>query len=178
MKNFEDFKAEREKTDPSAKNMSEQQWQQAYAAYRRTRERSRGRRSGGGERGGGERGGRERGDGDRRRETGRSGGPGLRGYIRRHTAYADTRSLVDVLVWLSVGFAVIAGVVSLQMYGDATGGTFAVMKSAFQVAAVLAVRLGLHVVIDLADIALYRAESSGDSGAAGETGGRDEGGTE
>ena len=136
--------------DPAAKKMSDRQWEQAYAAYRRTRERTRGRHSA------------EHGGGRRSDAWGRGGPPSLRERIRRHTVYADTRLLVDILAWLAVAFAVIAGIVSLLMYGDATGGTFAVMKAAFQVAAVLGLRLLAHVVIDLADITLYRAQSESD----------------
>ena len=37
MRSFESFKASREKMDPSARKMTDYQWRQAYAAYRRVR---------------------------------------------------------------------------------------------------------------------------------------------
>ena len=159
MADFETFKAEREKMDPSSRGMSDHQWEQAYAAYKSSRQRgpsSDRRRSSRGSKG------------HHRRSKSKSSGRGghtpssvsrlgrLRAKVREQSAYADLRMLVDLLVWVAVGIVVIAAVFTLMYYTSVPAAIASIFEAMLRILAVLAVRLLAQVLIDIPDIALYR----------------------
>jgi hypothetical protein len=170
MKDFEAFRKSRERMDPAARKMTDYQWEQAYAAYCRTREKRPGRGS-------------DAGDGSSRRRSSREAEPenrppdapgathrlvGLRAHIRSQSAYFDLRVMVNVLAWVAIGLVVLNGLIRGFM-SAAGGGSVgsALMLSAFlrtglQVLVVLVLRLLSHVLIDMADIALHRAQGEND----------------
>ena len=166
MKNFEDFKEHRLRIDPTTKKFADYQWEQAYAAYRRTRENRASKR--------------ENSESPRRRTHMTDGAQassrlgGLREHIRSQTAYLELRMMVDTLVWAAIGVVVLAGLISI--FVSASGGgaisvslmVMAFLRAALQVIAIFAIRLLVHVLIDIPDIALYRTAIERESRTAGQ----------
>jgi hypothetical protein len=156
MKTFEAFKASREKMDPSTRKMSEHQWTQAYAAYRSARERSRSSTSSSGGQ-------------SRRRSSSTSSASGmhapsavsasgaLRARVRAESAYADQRLLVNVLSWVIVGAIGIATVLQAMMLAVPSAAGAVLLVGVVQVLVVIVLRMLVHVIIDIPDVALYRA---------------------
>lgn len=158
MKTFDEFKASREKMDLSTRQMSEHQWRQAYAAYCNARENTRGARSSSSK------------DGShRRRSSSQSSGKGmhapstlsasaaLKVRVRADSAYADLRLIVNLLSWVLIGVIVIVAILQgvLSSMPAVTG--VALLSGAIQAVAVILLRLIVHVIIDIPDVALYRA---------------------
>lgn len=167
MKDFDEFKASREKMDPAARKMTDHQWQQAYEAYCRTRRRS--RRSGSGS--------------DRSRSHSRGGGSAGRGShapsassssaqlkqeVRRQSAYADLRLVVDVLAWVAVGLVVLIALIRILGTYDFSFVSL-LLGGAFKLLMVFVIRMLAHVLIDIPDIALYRMVDSESTGSSGES---------
>ncbi len=156
MKGFDEFKASREKTDPTASKMTDHQWEQAYKAYLRSRERVRGRSKTSGSSGSGGRkpppGGAEGFHGPAQ------AGPaaGLLGVIRAQTAYGQLRTLIEVLFWVAIGGSVVATAFQLMLYQSVEGGAIAVFNAVVQLAAIVILRFFLQAMVDLPDISLYR----------------------
>ena len=154
MDDFETFKASREKMDPSTRKMSDHQWQQAYAAYRSSRERLSGGGSPSGES-----------SGRRRRRSASSAGfhtpstltpaAQLRNEVRASSAYSDLRLLVDVLAWVAVGVVMLAAAVKLLYFTNISVALVALLEAVIGVIAIIGLRLLVHVIIDIADIALH-----------------------
>lgn len=155
MDDLEAFKESRLKMDPSSRKMSEQQWQQAYDAHLRAR----GRVSGSGE-------GSSR---KRRRSSSKShssrgqhqpstvGELGLlRQTVRQQSAYRDLRLVVDILAWVGVVLVSLAIVLSLMYSPTTTLALVALLEGLIKVIGIVLVRLLIHVVVDIPDIALYR----------------------
>jgi uncharacterized membrane protein len=162
MKSFEKFKESREKMDPTARKMSEHQWQQAYAAYCKSRKRLRESvGSGGGD--SGESAGslrRKRGSRSDRHATDHYAPPelkGLRSTVRAHSAYSDLRIIVDILAWVTIGMIIFAIILQLAFFNVAAATMVSLLYGIIQVIAVIVLRLLIHVLIDIPDIALYRA---------------------
>lgn len=169
MKTFEEFVESRKQMDPTAQKMSEHQWQQAYTAYRSSRERLR-KSSSSDEMG-------SSGERRRRPEPSRSSkrsGEGaasssdsnsgnsvmspsaLRQAVRQRSAYSDVRTIVDVLSWVAV--AVILGSTLLKMMmgiGVPVVLSFLVDGS-LGVIVVFVLKMLMQVIIDIPDIALYK----------------------
>lgn len=168
MDDFDTFKASRQKIDPTARKFSERQWQKAYAAYRRSRERV---KEGGPAPSG-------KGHSSKRRKNGSSGGASygytdknqvmdIRGEVRRNSAYSDLRMIVDLLAWIVIGLVVLTGAMRLVYYTNASAAVVAILQAVTTVVAVVALRLLAHVVIDISDIAL-RSWRSSENRATGE----------
>jgi hypothetical protein len=163
MKNFEDFKASREKMDPSARKMTEHQWEQAYAAYCSSRERARGASSSSRE-----------GEGSRRsRRSEHAGSPGARGpsaastavalktRIRAESAYAELRLIVNLLAWIIIGAIVILGLLQMSIYTSPAAVGVALLQAGIHLMAVIVLRLIAQALIDIPDVALHRICHSG-----------------
>ncbi|MEO0509530.1 MAG: hypothetical protein AAF065_06700 [Verrucomicrobiota bacterium] len=159
MDDFETFKATRVKMDPSSHKMSEKQWQQAYTAYRSSRKRVAGSTSSTSSK-----------SKRRRRTTSSSPAPRvshkpssiapsnqLRNEVRLRSAYTDLRLLVDVLSWVVLGVVVLAAAVKLVYYTNISVALVALLDAVVWVVAVFGLRLLVHVIIDIPDIALYKA---------------------
>jgi len=153
MKSFEEFKASREKMDPSTRKMSDPQWEQAYKAYRGSRERVRESVSGP--------------TGRRRRSSGASSRrthvPSplspmgeLKQTVRAFSAYSDLRLIIDVLAWVAVGVIVLMAIVQIFLYTSTEGVLFALLNAVLQAIAVFILRGLAHVLVDIPDIALHR----------------------
>lgn len=169
MKSFEEFKVSREKMDPSTRNMSEHQWSQAYAAYCSSRELARSGRSSSG-----------RGSSRRRSSTvgsvkgahapsTLSASAVLKAQVRAESAYADLRLMVNVLSWVLLAVIVIVAILQGIVLGSIVGGGMdqvsgslagagvALLSGTLQAVGVILLRLIVHVIIDIPDVALYRA---------------------
>ncbi|HBR94558.1 MAG TPA: hypothetical protein DEA90_10380 [Opitutae bacterium] len=166
MDDFDSFKASREKMDPSARKMSERQWQQAYVAYRNTRERV----VSAGERSSEARSGASSKKRLRSGSSGKSAGRGahqpssaselaqLRHLVREKSAYADLRLIIDILAWVAIAVALVAGVLTLLFYTSVLTALVSVLSIAMQVICIVVVRLLVQVLIDIPDIGLYRLQ--------------------
>jgi len=168
MKTFEEFVADREKMDPSAQKMSEHQWQQAYVAYRSSRQRVRKKQSQsktessssvtrapeGGEL-------RQRSKQDRapRRNDYRSESKSIRSRVRQSSAYSDVRVIVDVLFWVAIAVIIAStllkmllgiGVLTLLSY---------LIEGALGVIVLFVLKLLAQVFIDIPDTALYQQDA-------------------
>lgn len=166
MKTFEEFKTSREKMDPSTRKMSQRQWEQAYDAYRRSRERVRGSSQSESKK----RSSSASGSGSGSRSTsGSSASRGLhapstlsktaqlRAHVRQESAYAELRTIINVLAWVAVALSILIGFGSL-MSTVATGAGFVLLGGMFmQILFVLVLKMVIHVLIDIPDVALYRA---------------------
>ena len=151
MDNIENFKSSRLKMDPSSRNMSEHQWNRAYAAYLTSRERV--------------------GDNynSRKRVKKVNSKPGthtppnlselglLRYNVRNDSAYADLRSIVNYVAWMAMVLVIFATIVSLFYYTSSSASIVLVLKAILQVLGIVILRLLIHVLIDIPDIALYKA---------------------
>lgn len=173
MEDLESFKEARLKMDPTARRLSSGQWQQAYEAHLRAKERVHGGR-------------RERSDGasaskearghsglrPRRGASGRVGGGlgPLRRQVREQTGYADLRLIVDLLAWVAIALVVLKALVPLFFNSPIPVSLLALLNALIGVIAVIAGRLLVHMLIDIPDIALYRLEhrAEPDFGNAGE----------
>lgn len=163
MEDFEAFKGSRLKMDPSSRKLSDQQWKQAYEAHQRARNRVSGEGS----------------SGKRRRPSSskshssrgqhqpslQSELGALRHTVRQQSAYRDLRLVVDILSWTGVVLVVLAAVVSLMYYTSTTVAIVALLEALVKVIAIVFMRLLVHVIVDIPDIALYRElkESADDS---------------
>ena len=150
MDNIENFKSSRLKMDPSSRNMSEHQWNQAYAAYLTSRERV--------------------GDNNnsRKRVKKVNSKPGthtppnlselglLRYNVRNQSAYADLRLIVNYLTWITIVLVISATIVSLFYYTSYSASIVLILKAILQVLGIIILRLIIHVLIDIPDIALYK----------------------
>jgi hypothetical protein len=162
---FETFKAAREKQDPASRKMSESQWQQAYSAYVKSRERV---SSGKKERGAsaGHRSRRSSGSSSSSSSPESSSrptyavpstaAPELRNAVRASSAYSDLRLLVNSLAWVAIGIVVLAAAVKLVYYTNVSAALVALLDAAVGVIGIVGLRLLIHVVIDIPDIALHQ----------------------
>lgn len=160
MKNFEEFKASRERVDPSTKKMNDRQWEKAYAAYCSSRERVRKTRAASHRRSSEE----SETNGDSRAEGALPVGPGsLRDRVRQHSAYADVRMVVNILVWVMIGAITILAVLQMATYTSPAAGGAALLSAAIRILGLLIIKFILNVVIDIPDTTLYLATRRGNS---------------
>jgi len=156
MKKFEDFRRSREKMDPSTRKLSEHQWGQAYAAYCSARENPRGGRSSTAK------------DGSQRRRNSSSAagmhGPStlsasgaLKAHIRAESAYADLRLIVNLLSWVILATILIITILQGMLFPLPGATSIALLSGAIKALGVVMLRLVVHVIIDIPDVALYRA---------------------
>ena len=162
MDDFETFKASRVKMDPSSRKMTDHQWKQSYAAYRSARERvgagsvsmgkaSRRRKS------------KSVSSSDSESSLRASQGPStsdlgnLREVVRQQSAYADLRLIIDILAWVAIAVFILIAVVSMFFYTSAPVAIIALLWAGVQIIGVVVVRLLVHVLVDIPDIALYQA---------------------
>lgn len=164
MDDLESFKASREKMDPTARKMTEHQWKQAYAAHRNARERVSGSGSS------------SEGKVKKRRHSNTSAPvrgshrPSivselglLRHTVRERSAYADLRLIADILAWVAIVVIVLAGVLTLFYYTSVPAILASLLGTCVQVIGIVVARLLVQVLIDIPDIALYRALQESDA---------------
>ena len=154
MRSFESFKAKREKMDPSSRKLSKSQWQQAYAAYKSSRERVHGRIEEGGATANPE--------GDKLPPAGMhapttlSESGQLRGTIRENSAYSELRTLVDLLALIVMGLIGLVALFQGIALGNLLGALLMIGGALINLIIVFVVKLLIHVLIDIPDVALYR----------------------
>lgn len=169
MDDFEAFKTSREKIDPTSRKMTDHQWQQAYDAYRISRERV------------GE-GKPIKGDGSSKRRSSSSkrakSSPTvahspivqLRNEVRQSSAYSDLRMMIDLLAWIAIGVIIVTAAVKLVYFTNGSVALVAILNAATQVIAAVVIRMIIHVVIDIPDIAMherfYREKTGKDRGSS------------
>jgi hypothetical protein len=163
MDDFETFKTSRVKMDPSSRKMTDHQWKQSYAAYRSARERvgvgsvsvgkaKRRRKSKSVNSSGSESSLR----GARGPST-VSGLGNLRQVVRQQSAYADLRLIIDILAWVAIALFILIAVVSMFFYTSAPVAIIALLWAGVQIIGAVLVRLLVHVLVDIPDIALYQS---------------------
>lgn len=155
MRNFESFKAKREKMDPGSRKLTESQWQQAYAAYRSSRERVHGRSD----------------SSDDSEENKRStklppagmhvpttvsAAAQLRKKLREESAYADLRSLIDLIAWVVIGLTILIAGFQAVASSNTASILLSVGGGLLNVVLVVVARLLIHVLVDIPDVGLYR----------------------
>lgn len=154
MKSFEDFKSSREKLDPSSRKMNAHQWQQAYAAYKSTRERVRSHSSEGSRR--------RSGKGTSKTTSGMHTPSSvtptalLRRKVRAMSGYEEVRLLVNLLAW--IGIAVVVGLLIAQciFYSSTESYLTAIAYAAIRIVSIFFMKTIAQILIDIPDIALYR----------------------
>lgn len=161
MKSFEDFRTSREKIDPSTRKLSEHQWGQAYAAYCSARENTRAGRASAANDGS-----------QRRRSSNHSSASGMHGpstlsasgafkaHVRAESAYADLRLIVNLLSWVLIATILIVTILQGMLFSMPAASGVALLSGAIKVLAVVVIRLVVHVIIDIPDVALYRASAA------------------
>lgn len=165
MDDLESFKAARLKMDPTARKMSAGQWERAYEAHLRAKERVGGGRSSareshsGGDGEGASREGRSRSGslshrGNSRRQSGDTAS--LRRRVREHSAYGDLRLIIDVLAWVATAVLILTALVPLFFNTPIPVSLIALLNAVMGVISVIVTRLLAQMLIDIPDIALYR----------------------
>ena len=163
MEDFETFKDSRLRIDPSAREMTDHQWKQSYAANRSARERV-GISSN------------SEGKGNKRRKSKSansydaeslisgsqgpstvSGPSNLRQVVRQQSAYADLRQIIDILACVAIALFVMIAVISMFFYTSAPVAIMALLWAGVQIIGVVVARLLVHVVLDIPDIALHKS---------------------
>lgn len=165
MKDFETFKESRFKVDPSARNLSEQQWQQAYVAYRKSRKRvGRSQETLSDDSVSGVDSKRSR-NGQRSRRKGEAADRSflntrhlLIEQIRANSAYAELRMLVDTLAWVATGLVLLGLVIKFYFFSAVLGLLTALFAGILQLIAVFAVRKLFQVLLDIGDLAIERKQ--------------------
>lgn len=159
MDDFDTFKASRLKMDPSVRKMTEPQWQQAYAAHRSARKRATGSSSHE----------TSKGKSVRRKRKSRSRGGSrlpaslrapthLRDEVRSSSAYGDARLLIDVMAWVAISIVLLATLVKFLYYTNSAVYLSNALGAALQIVAIVSLRITLHILIDIPDIALREHE--------------------
>ncbi|MEN8829518.1 MAG: hypothetical protein ACN4GF_08745 [Lentimonas sp.] len=163
MKTFEDFVASREQLDPSARKMTEHQWEQAYAAYRSSRERVRKPATSGESKGSGvSQSKRMQSSSVRSRGTHQAssatGASALRQQVRAQSAYGDFRLMIDLLVWVVIGVIIVETLFKMSMMTNVYVTMSSLPEGAIGVLIAYISKHLIHVVIDIPDIALYQSQ--------------------
>ena len=148
--------------DPTSQKMSEQQWQQAYAAYRSSRKRvSSGSRKG---TSGESKASSKRPSARSKSRANATPASGLvshspqqlRQQVRAATAYGDLRMLIDLLAWIAIGVAVLSAGVKLIYYTNVSASLSSLLDAVVQVIFIVGLRLLAHVIVDIPDIHLFQ----------------------
>lgn len=179
MDDFKTFKASRQKIDPTTRHFSEGQWEEAYSAYKQSRKRlikgqNSGSRSSSRRRknASSDRSEKSAADdssrSDERREASDEAAhyrsPGrlaskLGAEIRRDSAYRDLRVVFDVLAWVAITLIALSVTVKWFYDSDVSVALDAGISGAVQAILVYLLRLLIHVIIDIPDIALHKRVS-------------------
>jgi len=84
----------------------------------------------------------------------------LKAHIRAESAYADLRLIVNLLSWVILAAIIIITILQgmlLQLPGVTS---LALLSGAIKALGVVVLRLVVHVIIDIPDVALYRASAA------------------
>jgi len=181
MQSFEEFKKSRLAMDPTSRQLTDLQWEQAYNAHKASRQRV----------SGGRRRGREPSRSSRskdktsstsgktrKRRSSEPSVPAPANYssqtkaglilrrVRAASAYGDLRLLINLLAYVLLGLVLISVGIKVFFF---TGGLVvitAILEGLLQIAGIFLLRYLAHVLVDIPDVMLYRElnhESSVDS---------------
>lgn len=150
MEDFETFKAGRLRIDPSARNFNNRQWNEAYEAHRKSRQRV-GQRA--------DEHGPKKEASKRRKEVRRSGQKSAsedkhsRAFQSMHarSVYRDLRVLINALAWFAWAIIGLILIIKLLVYTSMPAVFLAFLSAALQVIAVFAFKILFKVGADAAD---------------------------
>lgn len=77
--------------------------------------------------------------------------------VRAESAYADLRLMINLLSWVLLGGIVIVTILQGVLFSTPAATGVALLSGAIKAVAVVVLRLIVHVIIDIPDVALYRA---------------------
>lgn len=156
MDDFETFKSSRLKMDPSARRLSDDQWQQAFDAHIRAKQRV----GSGATSGEATASKRRRRSGSSHSQSSRTSDAGdansLRYTVRQQSSYRDVRLFIDVFAWTATGIVVLSSIASMLYYTSVPAALANLLGGVLQVLLILALRLLAQVVVDIPDLTLYR----------------------
>lgn len=78
--------------------------------------------------------------------------------MRAESAYAELRSLINVIAWVVLGAVVMLAVLHVVQFSGVLMASEAILSGVIQALGVIVLKLIAHVLIDIPDIALYRAK--------------------
>ena len=163
MEDFETFKDSRLKIDPSAREMTDHQWKQSYAANQSARERV-GAGSGSEGKVSKRQKSKSTNSSDLKSSLRASQQLGavsdlsnLRQVVRQQSAYSDLRLIIDILAWVSIAVFILIAVVSMFFNTSAAGAIISLLWAGIQIIGVVVARLLVHVLVDIPDIALHQS---------------------
>lgn len=156
MRSFESFKAKREQIDPSSRKLSDSQWQQAYAAYKRSRERVHGLSEVQGEPESASAESTKLPPAGMHVPSTVSATGQLRETVRADSAYSELRTIIDMLAWVVVGLIAIIAIGQAIAFGASLGALLAFGGGLLNLVLVFLFKMLIHVLIDIPDVALYR----------------------
>jgi hypothetical protein len=81
----------------------------------------------------------------------------LKAHVRAESAYADLRLIVDLLSWVILATILIITILQAMLFSLPAATGVALLSGAIKALAVVVLRLVVHVIIDIPDVALYRA---------------------
>ena len=97
----------------------------------------------------------------------------LKACVRAESAYADLRLMINLLAWILLGAVVIVALLQVIVVSSLVAFCVALLTGAIQALGVVLFKLIVHVLIDIPDIALYRASQAQRSEVADESSTRD-----
>lgn len=169
MESLEEFKQSRLKIDPSARKLTEMQWEQAFEAYKTSRQRV-GQTGQSSEEGGSSRrsSSRKRSSSSRRHASGSSRASVqasasltktglLKFQIQKASAYQDLRLLVNVLAYVLIALIVISVLFNIFVLPEILMAISILLTGLCQIVGVLILRMLIQALVDIPDILLYRA---------------------
>ena len=81
----------------------------------------------------------------------------LKAHIRAESAYADLRLIVNLLSWVILAAIIIITILQGMLLQLPGATSLALLSGAIKALGVVVLRLVVHVIIDIPDVALYRA---------------------
>jgi hypothetical protein len=151
MKDFENFKRDRMRLDPTAHKFSERQWKRAYAAHRKSLKRVGRQNDADTDSSGASKSSR------RRRSKGRktdqiekSADAAESSRLRLYSSHRESRLAVETLFWVALGVIALGVLVEILYFSSASAIFSAVLTAALQIIGIVYFRMLFHLVADLA----------------------------
>ena len=145
--------------DPSSRQLTDLQWEQAFSAYNASRQRV--KSSGGsGHRSSQRSSSRRHSRSEQPIVTSASSSLTKAGALRRHvrdaSGYQDLRLLVNLVAYVLVGLVIINTGVQIFFYTDLLASLSVLIRGVLLALSLIVLRSIVHVLIDIPDIMLYR----------------------
>ncbi len=156
MKDFEAFKKDRLKLDPTAQKLSDRQWKQAYAAHRKSLKRVGRRKDESAGSSGSAHASRRRSQRQQGEKTAVASDSAGRREFRARSDYRESRLIVDTLFWVALGIVLLSALIKLLYFTAASAILVAILTAALQVIGLCFFKMLFHLGADIAD--LFRSE--------------------